>query len=124
MRSQIYYQCIAGANSPLALVDKGLEEFIVGYDIPPSKLVLGLPWYAYVYPCESLAEDVCHIKPVRWLLWPSLDLTVRRFRFEERRAATPQDVRSIMQTCKSCSLMRRTQSRSIGKTFQRRRSSR
>ncbi|ETV84365.1 hypothetical protein H257_03596 [Aphanomyces astaci] len=71
MRSQIYYQCIAGANSPLALVKQGLEEYIVAYDIAPRKLVLGLPWYAYKYPCKphdqpgyKSARPICHIPPV------------------------------------------------------------
>lgn len=66
MRSQIYYQCIAGANSPLALVKKGLEEYLVGYNIAPEKLVLGLPWYAYNYTCQkySSALDICQLKHV------------------------------------------------------------
>ncbi|CAK4086178.1 unnamed protein product [Aphanomyces euteiches] len=83
MRSQIYYQCIAGANSPLALVDKGLEEYIVGYDIPPSKLVLGLPWYAYVYPCESLADDICHIQAVPFRGAPCSDAAGRQIDYAD-----------------------------------------
>ncbi|ETW00871.1 hypothetical protein H310_07391 [Aphanomyces invadans] len=64
IRSQIYYQCIAGANSPLALVRRGVEEYIAGYGISPRQLVLGLPWYAYNYPCESMDNSICHIRPV------------------------------------------------------------
>ncbi|RLN95449.1 hypothetical protein BBJ28_00022427, partial [Nothophytophthora sp. Chile5] len=43
MRSQIYDSCIAGANAPLALVKQGLQEFLLGYEIDPAKLVLGVP---------------------------------------------------------------------------------
>ena len=32
--------------------------------IPPKKLVLGLPWYGYNYPCISYEENVCKIKKV------------------------------------------------------------
>lgn len=73
MRSQIYYQCIASANSPLALVKQGLEEFIFGFDIDPAKLVLGVPWYGYKYSCTPPAEtaavaggdSICALTPVR-----------------------------------------------------------
>lgn len=58
MRSQIYYQCIASANSPLALVKQGLEEFILGFGVDPAKLVLGVPWYGYKYGCVSPATRV------------------------------------------------------------------
>lgn len=80
MRSQIYYQCIAGANSPLRLVRKGLEEYIIGYDIPAAKLVLGLPWYAYQYPCENLADSICHTREVRLIVRTILTLRQVPFR--------------------------------------------
>ncbi|KAF0690662.1 Aste57867_17968 [Aphanomyces stellatus] len=78
MRSQIYYQCLAGANSPLALVQKGLEEYMTGYGIPPSKLVLGLPWYGYDYPCTALASTICHIQPVPFRGAPCSDAAGRQ----------------------------------------------
>lgn len=69
MRSQIYYQCLASANSPLALVRQGLHEFIYGQRIAASKLVLGVPWYGYRYACmesaSSPANDICALKAVR-----------------------------------------------------------
>lgn len=69
MRSQIYYQCVASANSPLALVRQGLREFIYGQHIMASKLVLGVPWYGYQYACldkaSSPANDICALKAVR-----------------------------------------------------------
>ena len=49
-RSQIFDQCIAGANAPLPGMIRGLQRwFDLGVD--PSKLVLGVPWYGYRYPC-------------------------------------------------------------------------
>lgn len=70
MRSQIYYQCVAGANSPLALVKQGLEEFIFGFGIAPEKLVLGVPWYGYKYECANSKSpnadsEFCSLNPVR-----------------------------------------------------------
>lgn len=32
--------------------------------IKPDKLVLGLPWYGYDYPCVELQDNVCYIKHV------------------------------------------------------------
>lgn len=49
-RSQIFDQCIAGSNAPLPGMIRGLQRwFDLGVD--PSKLVLGVPWYGYRYPC-------------------------------------------------------------------------
>ena len=49
-RSQIMDRCIASANAGLAVVQKGIERYLQ-LGIPASKLVLGLPWYGYRYPC-------------------------------------------------------------------------
>lgn len=74
MRSQIYDACIAGANSPRALVQQGIDEFLVTHGVPADKLVLGLPWYGYEYECQSTgletgggddAPVVCPIPAVR-----------------------------------------------------------
>lgn len=54
MRSQVFLPpgqpCLAGPNSPLPLVAQGLANF-TALGIPPGRLVLGTPWYGYVYPC-------------------------------------------------------------------------
>ncbi|KAJ0407312.1 hypothetical protein ATCC90586_002240 [Pythium insidiosum] len=73
MRSQIYYQCIAGANSPLALVRQGLEEFLYGFQVPAKKLVLGVPWYGYRYACTSMSGPYCSIRPVPFVGAPCSD---------------------------------------------------
>ncbi|KAI9905371.1 hypothetical protein PsorP6_013607 [Peronosclerospora sorghi] len=84
MRSQVYDACIAGANSPFALVKQGLEEFLFAYGIAPDKLVLGVPWYGYSYRCleqekgtiDKVAIDDsswCEIQPVPFFGAPCSD---------------------------------------------------
>ncbi|EEY65484.1 Di-N-acetylchitobiase, putative [Phytophthora infestans T30-4] len=81
MRSQVYDACVAGANSPLALVKQGLQEFLFAYDIMPSKLVLGVPWYGYHYPClqgQQVGPAIvdtsrCQIRPVPFFGAPCSD---------------------------------------------------
>lgn len=63
-RSQIYGPCIASANSALPTTAQGIQEYL-DLGIPPDKLVLGLPWYGYDYPCLTLSDDnVCMIPRV------------------------------------------------------------
>ncbi|XP_071957112.1 di-N-acetylchitobiase-like [Antedon mediterranea] len=63
-QSQIYGDCIAMANSPYNKTASGVEKFIK-LGISPYKLVLGVPWYGYDYPCVTLTEeDVCSIKKI------------------------------------------------------------
>lgn len=79
MRSQVYDACVAGANSPWALVKQGLQEFLLAYDVAPDKLVLGVPWYGYRYPClEQQGEAIddaswCQIRPVPFFGAPCSD---------------------------------------------------
>lgn len=49
-RSQIFDACIAGANAPLAGMIAGMTEWF-NLGIPPSKFILGVPWYGYRYQC-------------------------------------------------------------------------
>lgn len=42
--AQIWGRCVASANSPLALVRRGVQQYL-DLGVPASKLVLGLPWY-------------------------------------------------------------------------------
>ena len=63
-RSQIFGACTASANSPLPATIVGLQGYL-DLGVPPDKLVLGLPWYGYDYPCLSLSDDlVCSISKV------------------------------------------------------------
>jgi di-N-acetylchitobiase len=57
IRSQVFEpRCTAGANSPISKVRAGIEGFLA-LRISRSKLVLGLPWYGYGYPCLNQHED-------------------------------------------------------------------
>ncbi|CAB9499440.1 Di-N-acetylchitobiase [Seminavis robusta] len=61
--------CIANANAPLAGMKQGILEYIrLGVD--PAKIILGVPWYGYQYPClegTKLQDRFCPIplKPFR-----------------------------------------------------------
>lgn len=62
-QSQIFGECKAGANSGINKTMKGLERFqAVG--VPPGNLVLGVPWYGYMYPCVNLTGNDCFIKHI------------------------------------------------------------
>ncbi|KAK3088727.1 hypothetical protein FSP39_023057 [Pinctada imbricata] len=64
-QSQIHGDCVAGANSGYYKTFKGLEDYLT-LPVPRSKLVLGIPWYGYVYPCIMISEDgrTCKIRQV------------------------------------------------------------
>ena len=62
-RSQIFDQCIASANAPIGLFELAIKRYNdIGID--NSKLVLGVPWYGYVYPCIALNGNFCSIAEV------------------------------------------------------------
>jgi di-N-acetylchitobiase len=48
--SQVMGPCIAMANSPPIKTFQGILEYI-NNGIPRDKLVMGMPWYGYDYPC-------------------------------------------------------------------------
>jgi Di-N-acetylchitobiase len=98
MRSQVYYQCLAAANSPRALVEQGLREFLFAYHIDPTKLVLGVPWYGYKYTCEtfSAAQSLCAIKPMPFFDAPCSDASGSQIDYgdiENIRKRLPSDAR-------------------------------
>lgn len=67
-RSQVFSgpPCVAGPNSPMYTAETGIASYL-DLDIPPYKLVLGEPWYGYVYPCQQPADivvEVCQIASV------------------------------------------------------------
>lgn len=57
-RSQIFDSglCLAGANSDYIKTQEGISLYL-RLGIPPSKLVLGLPWYGYDYPCIEVMDE-------------------------------------------------------------------
>eukprot|EP00061_Rhincodon_typus_P006687 g27607.t1 len=71
MQLEMWDECFAKANAPYHQTlsvqhqhfriistidtDRGLSNYIkLGVD--PKKLILGLPWYGYDYPCEHFYE--------------------------------------------------------------------
>ncbi|XP_072016119.1 di-N-acetylchitobiase-like [Amphiura filiformis] len=62
-QSHMCGDCIAKANAPYEKTVKGIQLFL-DLGIDPDKLVLGVPWYGYDYPCLSLKKDVCSIRKV------------------------------------------------------------
>merc|ERR1711907_14275 len=69
MQSQIFGRCVAQANSPYQLIKQGLQAHL-NLGIDPGKLVLGLPWYGYNYPCANSKAsddtDVCIMPEDQW----------------------------------------------------------
>mmetsp|Transcript_35360 Transcript_35360/g.82655 ORF Transcript_35360/g.82655 Transcript_35360/m.82655 type:complete len:416 (-) Transcript_35360:24-1271(-) len=51
-RSQIFDACLAGANAPLPGTMRGVQRYL-DLGIEASKLILGVPWYGYRYPCSK-----------------------------------------------------------------------
>lgn len=87
MRSQIKppAPCVASANSPFPGVQEGLMAF-ERIGVPASKLVLGLPWYGYRYPClPGTAPDavVCPITHVPFRNVSCSDAAGREFCFAD-----------------------------------------
>jgi di-N-acetylchitobiase len=55
-RSQIFDRCLAGANCPAPIARSGLEQYLAR-SIPAEKLILGVPWYGYRYPCKAIESN-------------------------------------------------------------------
>ncbi|XP_030061643.1 di-N-acetylchitobiase [Microcaecilia unicolor] len=55
-QSQIWTECVAGANAPYTWTLDGYDEYI-SMNIDPKKLVMGVPWYGYDYKCLNLSKD-------------------------------------------------------------------
>ena len=63
-QSQITGPCVAGPNSPLPNSLIGIKQYLL-LGIPYEQLVIGVPWYGYLYTCLDITgNDTCHIKHV------------------------------------------------------------
>uniref|UniRef100_A0A0G4HYE2 GH18 domain-containing protein n=1 Tax=Chromera velia CCMP2878 TaxID=1169474 RepID=A0A0G4HYE2_9ALVE len=57
IQSQVFGRCIGDANSPIAFAEWGLRSFL-SIGVEASKLVLGVPWYGYIYGCTEASAPV------------------------------------------------------------------
>lgn len=66
--------CSARANAGFFKTIRGIKEYL-DLGIPPHKLLLGVPWYGYDYPCQSLKKKgtLCLIDRVPFLQCPCSD---------------------------------------------------
>nr|XP_045600203.1 di-N-acetylchitobiase-like isoform X2 [Procambarus clarkii] len=64
-QSQIFDgPCTARPNSGIYKTAQGIQTYL-DLDIPAEKMVLGVPWYGYNYPCISLDQnDTCFIEEI------------------------------------------------------------
>ncbi|XP_053549283.1 di-N-acetylchitobiase [Bombina bombina] len=77
-QSQIWTECVAGANAPYNQTLTGYNQFI-NLDIDPKKLVMGVPWYGYDYVCLNLSQNnTCNIKSVPFRGAPCSDAAGRQ----------------------------------------------
>ncbi|GCB76112.1 hypothetical protein scyTo_0017426 [Scyliorhinus torazame] len=74
MQSQIWGDCIAKANAPYNQTVAGYYAYLK-LGIPSSKIVMGVPWYGYNYPCIYLFEaGKCVIQSIPFRGAPCSDL--------------------------------------------------
>ncbi|KAF0042081.1 di-N-acetylchitobiase [Scophthalmus maximus] len=63
-QSQIMGDCIAKANAPLTQTLNAYDQYL-NLKIDPKKLVMGVPWYGYDYPCLNFSQEgICSIAKV------------------------------------------------------------
>ncbi|XP_077978387.1 di-N-acetylchitobiase-like [Glandiceps talaboti] len=77
-QSQIFGPCIAMANSPYNKTVEGVEKYLK-LGVPANKIVLGVPWYGYDYPCINITKgNVCALKKVPFRGAPCSDAAGRQ----------------------------------------------
>jgi len=74
--------CIAKPNSPLRKTFHGVRQYL-HLGIPPAKMILGVPWYGYRYPCLKLKSGVCYIEEVPFRGCNCTDAAGREFAYSK-----------------------------------------
>lgn len=96
-RSQVFGACVAWANSPFNSTVSGLQLYSM-LGIPHDKMVLGLPWYGYDYPCSSYdtVQHVCHLKSVPFRGVNCSDAAGRQFGYSSMMARAKKSLTGIL----------------------------
>ncbi|XP_063056328.1 di-N-acetylchitobiase-like [Engraulis encrasicolus] len=82
-QSQIWGDCIAMANAPYDQTLTAYDQYIK-MKIDPKKLVMGVPWYGYDYPCLSFSQaGVCSIQEVPFRGAPCSDAAGRQIPYSD-----------------------------------------
>ncbi|KAG5275595.1 hypothetical protein AALO_G00122150 [Alosa alosa] len=77
-QSQIWGDCMALANAPYTQTLTAYEQYIK-MKIDPRKLVMGVPWYGYDYPCLTFSQGgACEIQKVPFRGAPCSDAAGRQ----------------------------------------------
>lgn len=77
-QSQIMDDCIAMANAPRNQTLEAYDQYL-DLKIDPKKIVMGVPWYGYDYPCLNLSQEgVCSIAKVPFRGAPCSDAAGRQ----------------------------------------------
>lgn len=85
-RSQVFSgpPCYAGPNSPINTAVDGIKSFLDLPNVQPRQLILGEPWYGYVYPCmyaTEVTEEACAIQSVPFRGVPCSDAAGQQWNF-------------------------------------------
>lgn len=82
-QSQIWGECIASANAPYNQTLEGYMDYIK-MNIDPKKLVMGVPWYGYDYPCLNFTQlNECVISKVPFRGAPCSDAAGRQVPYKQ-----------------------------------------
>ena len=75
-------RCQARANSPLIKTFSGVRKYLQ-LGVEARKLILGVPWYGYRYPCLELSRGVCYIQRVPFRGCDCTDAAGREFPYKD-----------------------------------------
>jgi len=75
-------RCKARANSPLLQTFTGIRKYLQ-LGVPAHKLILGVPWYGYRYPCQEFSSGVCYIESVPFRGCNCTDAAGREFAYKD-----------------------------------------
>ncbi|XP_048457515.1 di-N-acetylchitobiase-like [Rhincodon typus] len=92
MQLEMWDECFAKANAPYHQTLTGLSHYIkLGVD--SKKLVLGLPWFGYDYPCEHFYEPGrCKLPKFTFKSAPCSSQIAKRIAYKETMQMLPRSI--------------------------------